>query len=185
MLLGKATPQTRQHKRLTRLSQPGSPGAPVVERGYLCSFCQSESQLQTRLAVCKRTVPSWSMMPLPIASIPRLPRETGWGINLTANSPCDPTVPSHPTPVLGLLDCTRPCEMVSGPGGLHSGHWPGRIELRLPAVEETNAYVPSNCVLAVGDDGACAPAAETKPKNPRSDSHPVPFGMTYPPNLLV
>jgi hypothetical protein len=39
-----------------------------------------------------------------------------------------------------------------------------RVSMRVSFIraEETNAYVPSNCVLAVGDVSGCAPAATPK-----------------------
>jgi hypothetical protein len=44
-------------------------------------------------------------------------------------------------------------------------------------VEETNAYVPSNCVVAAGGDAVCASAATTNPNNPTIHNHPMCFCM--------
>jgi hypothetical protein len=44
------------------------------------------------------------MLPLPIDSVPGWVRAPDWGINLIANSPRDPTVPSNWLPVVALLN---------------------------------------------------------------------------------
>ena len=47
-------------------------------------------------------------------------------------------------------------------------------------VDETNAYFPSNCMLTVGDAGACASAAASKAKNAKTHIHPVCCCMCLP-----
>ena len=47
-------------------------------------------------------------------------------------------------------------------------------------VPETNAYMPSNCVVAVGGDGDCAAAAAEKPQIPPIHSQPTLFRTCIP-----
>src|SRR5271167_5104926 len=66
--------------------------------------------------------------------------------------------------------------MWSGPG-FRSGHLPicplYDVYMSLTFVEETSRYVPSNDAPADEDDGACAFAAASKPKNPIIDKSPI------------
>jgi hypothetical protein len=54
------------------------------------------------------------------------------------------------------------------------------IKVSFTVVADTNAYVPSNCVLAAGGDAVCASAAASRPKNPMVHNHMISFRMCLP-----
>jgi hypothetical protein len=49
------------------------------------------------------------------------------------------------------------------------------MKVSLKLVEETNVYLPSNWVLAVGGDGVCAFVAASEMKNPAIHNQPTSF----------
>jgi hypothetical protein len=141
----------------------------TIGRGYLCSFCQTTSKLQTLPVMRTRTVPSRSILPLATTSLASPPCTAAARIT---NSPCNPIVPSKwewwPR---RLVNSARPCAATSGP----PMSFPHRAFTGGAGVDETNAYVPSNAVVAVESAWVCAPAAATKLKIPPIASHPILF----------
>ena len=141
----------------------------VQGRGYLCSFCQTTSKLHTLPVMRTRTVPSRSILPPATISLASPPCTAAARIT---NSPCDPIVPSKwewwPR---RLVNSARPCAATSGP----PMSFPHRAFTGGVGVDETNAYVPSNAVVAVESAWVCAPAAATKLKIPPIASNLILF----------
>ena len=144
------------------------------------------SQLQCMRVwrACTRSLPS--TLPTIIRSIPgkqpaHLPNDSA-AVRIVS-SPCGPTVPSKTRRAPKYR--ARPFVIMRGPplgSLLHLKICSVAIETNVSftLVPETNAYMPSNCVVAVGGDRDCAAAAAEKPQIPPIHSQPTLFRTCIP-----
>lgn len=144
------------------------------------------SQLQCMRVwrACTRSLPS--TLPTIIRSIPgkqpaHLPKDSA-AVRIVS-SPCGPTVPSKTRRAPKYR--ARPFVIMRGPplgSLLHLKICSVAIETNVSftLVPETNAYMPSNCVVAVGGDGDCAAATAEKPQIPPIHSQPTLFRTCIP-----